>query len=119
MRLERLVLGYSVITGGEFSHRNSFDALLGPDAGPQAREKLSLERCVTSDVPRRPCGTRQRILACRWRTRCCGGSKRIREKARPHWQGRAFSGKGWKCERALDISSLMIYYINKESIREE
>lgn len=50
VRPDRLVLGYPVISGGEFSHRGSFDALLGPDAGQQAREKLSLERCVTADV---------------------------------------------------------------------
>lgn len=45
------ILGYPVITSGEFAHRDSFRNLLG-DAYEEKKEQLSLEKCVGSQVPR-------------------------------------------------------------------
>lgn len=46
-----MILSYPVITSGEFSHRGSFDCLLGEDASEEEREKLSLEKLVSKDTP--------------------------------------------------------------------
>jgi acetyl esterase/lipase len=48
------ILCYPVVTStGEFSHKGSFNNLLGPDASPALRETVSCERLVTRDTP--PC----------------------------------------------------------------
>ena len=47
---DRLALCYPVITSGEYSHRHSFDALLGTDASEEARESMSLEKHVPDDM---------------------------------------------------------------------
>lgn len=52
-RPDAAVLGYPVITTGEFAHRDSFTALLGEDAGKEELEYMSLEKHVTEDMP--PC----------------------------------------------------------------
>lgn len=46
-----LILGYPVITAGEFAHRGSFENLLGADCDAR-KEELSLEKLVHPDVPR-------------------------------------------------------------------
>lgn len=51
IRPNALILGYPVITSGEFAHRGSFDNLLGPDASPALLEKVSLEKQVTDQTP--------------------------------------------------------------------
>jgi len=50
-RPDALILGYPVITSGEFAHRGCFDTLLGPDAAPELLRLLSLELQVTSETP--------------------------------------------------------------------
>lgn len=46
-----MVLGYPVIIGdGPFANKGSIDNLLGADATHEEREKMSLEKCVTSDT---------------------------------------------------------------------
>ena len=52
-RPDAAVLGYPVITSGEYAHRDSFTALLGADAGEKELEYMSLEKHVTDDMP--PC----------------------------------------------------------------
>lgn len=52
-RPDAAVLGYPVITSGEYAHRDSFTALLGADAGEKELEYMSLEKHVTGDMP--PC----------------------------------------------------------------
>ncbi|MDU5111973.1 MAG: prolyl oligopeptidase family serine peptidase, partial [Clostridium sp.] len=42
---------YPVITNGEFSHKGSFDCLLGENASEEEREELSLEKLVSKDTP--------------------------------------------------------------------
>lgn len=54
IRPDRLLLGYPVITSGEYAHRGSFEALLGDMAGEEReefQELLSLEKQVGSHVP--------------------------------------------------------------------
>lgn len=51
IRPNRLLLGYPVITSGEYAHLNSFDQLLGTKANEQQRELVSLEKHVTSFTP--------------------------------------------------------------------
>ena len=47
-----LIMGYSVVTADqEFGHQGSFDHLLGEDATPAEREKLSLQKLVSKDTP--------------------------------------------------------------------
>lgn len=46
-----LILCYPVITAGRFAHRGSFDNLLGPQASPELRDEMSLERQVNSGTP--------------------------------------------------------------------
>lgn len=50
-RPDRVILGYPVITGGEFAHRGSFDNLLGQEASQEARDQLSLEQLVSPSTP--------------------------------------------------------------------
>ena len=52
-RPDAAVLGYPVITSGEYAHKDSFTALLGADAGEKELEYMSLEKHVTEDTP--PC----------------------------------------------------------------
>lgn len=52
-RPDAAVLGYPVITAGEYAHRDSFAALLGSDADDKDMEYMSLEKHVTDDMP--PC----------------------------------------------------------------
>lgn len=49
LRPTGLVLGYPVISLSEFVHKGSFQNLCGDDA--QLMEWLSLEKCVTEDMP--------------------------------------------------------------------
>ncbi len=51
MRPDKMVLGYPVITGGEFAHKGSFDNLLGEDADEARRAAVSLEKCVSAQTP--------------------------------------------------------------------
>ncbi len=54
IRPDRLLLGYPVITSGEYAHRGSFDVLLGEMEGEEREEfleLLSLEKQVGSHVP--------------------------------------------------------------------
>ncbi|HJH33519.1 acetylesterase [Ligilactobacillus aviarius] len=47
-----LIMGYSVVTADQqFGHQGSFDHLLGEDATPEEREKLSLQKHVSKDTP--------------------------------------------------------------------
>lgn len=50
LKPDGLVLGYPVITSGEFAHRGSFQALCGSDE--TLIESLSLEKCVGDSWPR-------------------------------------------------------------------
>lgn len=51
LRPNALILGYPVITSGEFAHRPSFERLLGEAPEEALLEKVSLEKQVTADVP--------------------------------------------------------------------
>lgn len=46
-----LILGYPVITSGEFAHRGSFINLLGEEASEEMLEMQALEKQVTADTP--------------------------------------------------------------------
>lgn len=46
-----LILGYPVITAGEYAHQGSFENLLGEDYEAK-KEELSLEKLVNEDMPR-------------------------------------------------------------------
>ena len=50
-RPDMAVLSYPVITSGEYAHRDSFTALLGPDATEEELAYVSLEKQVTKDTP--------------------------------------------------------------------
>ena len=50
-RPDLAILSYPVITSGEYAHRDSFIALLGPDASAEELEYMSLERQVKSGTP--------------------------------------------------------------------
>lgn len=50
-RPDALILGYPVITAGEFGHRGCFDTLLGSDAAPELVQTMSLELQVTPETP--------------------------------------------------------------------
>ncbi len=50
-RPDALVLCYPVISAGACGHAGSFRNLLGPDAPPDLRERMSLERQVTAATP--------------------------------------------------------------------
>ncbi|HAG70387.1 MAG TPA: hypothetical protein DCL38_10525 [Lachnospiraceae bacterium] len=48
-----MMLGYPVITSGEFAHKDSIDNLLGKRASDmELREKMSLEKQISKSVPR-------------------------------------------------------------------
>lgn len=51
LRPNGMILGYPVITSGEYAHRDSFRNLLGKDYETKKQE-LSLEFCVGEQVPR-------------------------------------------------------------------
>lgn len=51
IRPNAMILGYPVITSGEFAHRNSFINLLGEEPDPALLEYVSLEKRVTSATP--------------------------------------------------------------------
>lgn len=51
IRLNGMMLGYPVITSGEFKEPGSFDQLIGPDASPALRLQVSLERQVSAQTP--------------------------------------------------------------------
>ncbi len=46
-----LILGYPVLTSGEYTHHKSMDALLGPDPSSEQLELVSMEKQVTPAVP--------------------------------------------------------------------
>lgn len=48
-RPDGLILGYPVITSGEYAHRGSFERLTGGDQSLEAG--LSLENCITENMP--------------------------------------------------------------------
>ncbi len=50
-RPDAAILCYPVITSGEFSHRDSFNALIGEDASEDKFEYYSLEKQVTNNTP--------------------------------------------------------------------
>lgn len=50
-RPDALILGYPVITAGEFGHRGCFDNLLGADASPEMLRTMSLELHVDTQTP--------------------------------------------------------------------
>lgn len=52
-RPDSVIVGYPVITAGEFTHIYSIWALVGSDAPQEARDYFSLEKHVTKDTP--PC----------------------------------------------------------------
>lgn len=51
LRPNGLILGYPVITAGEYAHQGSFENLLGKDYEAR-KEELSLEKLVHQDMPR-------------------------------------------------------------------
>ncbi len=72
-----VILGYPVITAGEFAHRGSFVQLAGSEDAA-AQQAFTLEDQVTPTHRRSSSGIRWRIRPFRWRTRfsCwppCGG----------------------------------------------
>ena len=52
-RPDAVILGYPVITSGDFTHGSSMDALLGRDASEEEKDYFSLEKQVTENTP--PC----------------------------------------------------------------
>jgi acetyl esterase/lipase len=48
---QALVLGYPVITSGEFAHQGSFNCLLGEAPDPALVDLLSLENQITGELP--------------------------------------------------------------------
>ncbi len=76
-RPNAVILGYPVITAGEFAHRGSFVQLAGSEDAA-AQQAFTLEDKVTSTHRRSSSGIPWRIRPFRWRTRfsCwppCGG----------------------------------------------
>ena len=51
LRPSGMVLGYPVITSGEYAHHDSIKNLLGAEY-EEKKEQMSLEKCVNQDVPR-------------------------------------------------------------------
>ena len=51
LRPNALILGYPVITAGDFAHEASFKNLLGEEYETK-KDKLSLEKCVTKNTPK-------------------------------------------------------------------
>ena len=52
-RPDAVILGYPVITAGEYTHSSSLGALLGWNPTQEEKDYYSLEKCVTKDTP--PC----------------------------------------------------------------
>ncbi len=50
-RPDALILGYPVISSGEYAHRESIDNLLGPNASPEEIREVSLELNVNPKMP--------------------------------------------------------------------
>jgi len=51
IRPDAAILGYPVITSGEFAHYGSIKNLVGEDAEPALREQVSLEKAAGPDFP--------------------------------------------------------------------
>ena len=68
-RPNAVILGYPVITAGEYAHRGSFVQLAGAD--PAAQQAFSLEDKITPRTRRCSSGTPWRTRRSRWRTPCC------------------------------------------------
>lgn len=51
LRPNAMILGYPVITSGEFGHQGSFKNLLG-EKYEEKKDELSLEKCVTKNTPK-------------------------------------------------------------------
>lgn len=51
LRPNAMILGYPVITSGEYAHRDSYKCLLGEEYEEKQKE-LSLENCVNENTPR-------------------------------------------------------------------
>ncbi len=52
LRPNAMILGYPVITSGEFAHRDSFICLFGEEEYEAKQASVSLEDCVNEDTPR-------------------------------------------------------------------
>lgn len=52
IRPDALLLGYPVLTSGEFAHRKSFERLLGTARYEKLLDTVSLEKRVTEDTPK-------------------------------------------------------------------
>lgn len=52
IRPDGLLLGYSVLTSGEYAHRPSFERLLGKEQYEKLIDRVSLEKRVTKDTPK-------------------------------------------------------------------
>lgn len=50
-RPDALILGYPVISAGQFAHRGSFANLLGKDADPELLRAMSLENQINAQTP--------------------------------------------------------------------
>lgn len=50
-RPDGAILSYPVITSGAFAHRDSFNALIGPEPKAEELEYMSLEKQVNADTP--------------------------------------------------------------------
>lgn len=46
-----MILGYPVISSGEFAHKDSFHRLVGQAASQEELDQVSLELCVSADTP--------------------------------------------------------------------
>jgi acetyl esterase/lipase len=46
-----VILGYPVISAGQFAHRGSFERLLGRDASPELLHEMSLEHHINAKTP--------------------------------------------------------------------
>ena len=69
-RPDAVILGYPVITAGEYAHRGSFVQLAGSEDAA-AQRAFGLEDKITPDTPPVSSGIRWRTGPSRWRTRCC------------------------------------------------
>lgn len=50
-RPDGMILGYPVITSGDYAHKYSFECLLGKNASPEQMDKMSLEKHVCDKTP--------------------------------------------------------------------
>lgn len=51
LRPDGVILGYPVITSGEYAHEDSIINLLGSQLSPEMKEKVSIEKQVTDKMP--------------------------------------------------------------------